>query len=146
MAIREGSVQTAAPAQKAFDLLSDVSRHGEWAAHPLTVTRNPGPERDPGATYSCHTAMLGGIKGAVQVISEDPPGSFVFEAQDASGHFRWSFTIVPDGSGSRITYRMEPVKVPLVMAVLTDMLIWPLAGKKGFEQTLQNIKRSVEAA
>ncbi len=146
MAIREGTVQTAASPQKAFDVLSDITRHGEWAAHKLTVTHNTGPERGPGATYTCHTDVLGGIAGAVQVIAEDPPGSFVYEAQDASGHFRWSFTIVPDGSGSRITYRMEPLKTPPLIGLLVSVVLWPLAGKQAFAQTLQNIKRSVEAA
>lgn len=147
MAVREGSVVVNATQQQVYDYVSNPVRHPEWGAHDTRVTPAPGTTGNgPGAVYHTYANVLGGLPGEMRVLAAEPPSRFVVQTRDKSGTFEFAFLLAPEGTGTRLTYRMTPLKVNPVLNLLVGLIFWPLVGKPSFQQTLGNLKTKTEAA
>ncbi|HVF19141.1 MAG TPA: SRPBCC family protein [Mycobacteriales bacterium] len=91
------TVRADAPPAAVWPLVADLSRHGEWAADPLTVTQ-------AGDGYeSVATSKGKEFRARLTVLESAEPRRFAFRATDATGTYEHVFTLEPDGAGTRIT-------------------------------------------
>ena len=91
------TVRAGAPPAAVWPLVADLTRHGEWAADPLTVI-------EAGDGYeSVATSKGKEFRATLTVLESVPPRRFAFRATDATGTYEHVFTLEPDGAGTRIT-------------------------------------------
>ena len=142
---REVSTYIEASPDVVFRYIADIRRHTEWGAEPLDITLESGPECGPGATFSS-IAHVGRMKITAQVlvVAEEPPLRFVYESKDPFGLHRWTMMVRPEGSGTRLTQRMERVQGPLWVRILQPYVLWPLQGRSDVQNGLANIKARLE--
>jgi len=150
------TVDIAASPQEVWDLVSDVTRIGEFSPETFEArwTRgSTGPE--VGATFKGHVKRNGvgpTYWSACRVTRCEPPtetGEGVFEfcvgTPDVTVN-NWGYRIVPDGSGgSRVTeyFRLE-AKLP--MKIYWALLGWSRGktNEKGMRTTLEKMKAVLE--
>ncbi len=150
------TVDIAASPQEVWDLVSDVTRIGEFSPETFEArwTRgSTGPE--VGATFKGHVKRNGvgpTYWSACRVTRCDPPtetGEGVFEfavgTPDVTVN-NWGYRIAPDGSGgSRVTeyFRLE-AKLP--MRIYWLLLGWSRGktNEKGMRTTLEKMKAVLE--
>ena len=101
------SVVAAAPPAAVWPLVADLTRHGEWAADPLTVT----PSGD--GYESVATSKGKEFRARLSVLESEAPRRFAFRAVDATGTYDHVFTLEPDGAGTRITRTVTGVGLSL---------------------------------
>lgn len=143
---REMNTYIEAAPEIVFRYVADIRRHPEWSADPLEITLEPGPDYGPGATFTT-TAHVGKGKifAQVSVIAEESPRRFVYESRDLFGHHRWTMTLRPEGTGTRLIQRMERLRGPLWLRLLQPYIMWPTVGQRSVGKGLANIKARLEA-
>lgn len=141
---REESIAIGAPPEAVFHYIADLRRHGEWGAQTWDITPVPGPERGPGATFASTAQMRFLGRSTIRIVAEEPPVRFVFDCVDWSGCHRWSMLVQPEGTCTRLRYRMERLQGPWWMHVLQPILLWPLGGRRYMRTALANIKMLLE--
>ena len=122
---REVTIPVSAPPERVFDYVSDIDRHCEWAADPLTV-RRAGDEQ-----WQSHLDM-GPLKADAVITVErlEPPERFSYVCRDSlSGTYRWTFTLRRTAGGTRLTHRVERLDGPLWIKLVQPWFMWPLAGR-----------------
>ena len=97
------TVRVEAPPSAVWPLVADLTRHGEWAADPLTVTA-------AGDGYESVARSKGKeFRARLSVLASDEPRRFVFRASDPTGTYEHVFTLEPDGAGTRVTRTVSGV-------------------------------------
>jgi hypothetical protein len=91
------TVRTDARPAAVWPLVADLTRHGEWAADPLTVTKTAD------GYESVATSKGKEFRATLTVLESVEPRRFAFRATDATGTYEHVFTLEPDGAGTRIT-------------------------------------------
>ncbi len=94
----ERSIEIASPADVVFDLVSDLTRHGEWATNPLTIEiSTPGPIAV--GTEFRSRAVMAGKKGEDKgrVTALESPTRFAFVTEGAAGIVENWFAVTPLG-------------------------------------------------
>ena len=89
---------------------------------------------------------LGYMVDRMRVVAAEPVSRFVVQTRDKSGTFEFAFLLSPEAGGTRLTYRMTPLRGNPVLNLLVNVFFWPLVGKPSFLQTLANLKAKTEAA
>jgi uncharacterized protein YndB with AHSA1/START domain len=85
------------PPDRVWALVSDLTRHGEWSADPLTVTAVDG------GYESVATSKGKEFRARLTVVESVPPSRFVFRAVDATGEYEHVITLAHEGAGTRVT-------------------------------------------
>ena len=146
----EVSVHMDAPPATVWDLVSDVTRIGEFSPETFEArwTRgSTGPEA--GATFKGHVKRNGvgpTYWTPCTVTACEPERRFEFSVgTDAMTVNNWGYRLEPEGSGTRVTeyFRLEP-SLPTRIYWL---LLGPLRGRtneRGMRQTLERMKAVVE--
>jgi len=138
----EERITIGAPAGAVYDYVSDFSRHGEWAANGLTVTKDGDGPVAMGSTFST-TAKQFGTQREHSTITELSPGTaFGWESKGALGLVRHRFDLVGDTS-TQVTKSAEFVQ-PSFLAKVTG---WRLAKDvpAGLRSDLAKIKAHLES-
>ena len=147
----EVSLHMDAPPEKVWELVSDVTRIGEFSPETFEAewTRgSTGPE--VGASFKGHVKRngVGPIYWSPCQVTQCVPNE-VFEfavGTDDVTLNNWGYRLEPDGKGTKVTeyFRLEPA--------LTMRLYWTLLGplrgrtnEKGMRTTLERMKAVVEA-
>jgi uncharacterized protein YndB with AHSA1/START domain len=86
------------PPDRVWALVSDLTRHGEWSADPLTVTALP-----DGGFASVATSKGKEFRARLSVVESVPPTRFVFRAVHATGEYEHVITLAHEGAGTRVT-------------------------------------------
>ncbi|KRB76409.1 polyketide cyclase [Nocardioides sp. Root190] len=151
----EDSIEIAAPADKVWALVTDISRMAKWSPQVVKSTVKGG-EVKLGTTFSNLNKQ--GVKRwptGGKVVRFVPPadgkaGDFAFKIRE--NRSVWSFAIEPTADGTTlVTERREtPQGISNVSLILTKVV---LGGQKGFtdelrtgiRQTLERIKAEAEA-
>lgn len=145
---KEINIFISAAAEDVFGYVANVRRHPDWAANPLEIHHMAGPESGLGATFAttAHRTVgfAGTFQGRIRVLIEEPPRRFVYETEDTSGRYQWTFFIIPEGNRTRLTHRMEKLSGPWILRWLQPAVLWPLIGKKQVKRGLENIKVHLE--
>jgi carbon monoxide dehydrogenase subunit G len=139
------------PPGEAFDLISDVTRTGEWSPECTSCEWVDGATAAaPGARFVGHNQIGSRTWDMPAVVDVAEPGrSFQFHTErNGEVRTRWGFEITEEGSGTRLTQWYERVGAPPVLAKLVERLV--MGGRKqhnarNMEQSLARIKALLEA-
>lgn len=98
------STEIRAAPETVFAYVSDLSKHGEWAANALRVEPRDNTPLRVGKKYDS-TATVGGreFHAALQITAYDPPRVFSFSGSDETGTFSHRFTFEPVENRTRVT-------------------------------------------
>src|SRR5262245_27935812 len=91
-----------------FAYLSDLTRHGEWAANPLRIEAlTPGPVA-VGSRYHSE-AQVGrfAFSAELWVTVCQPPRIFTFAGKDETGQFEHRFTLSPQANETQVERRIS---------------------------------------
>ncbi|GAA4829133.1 SRPBCC family protein [Actinomycetospora corticicola] len=138
----------AAPPEKVWELVGDPARMGEISPECYSVRwlgRATGPK--PGARF-----IGWNRKGLLRwpttsTVAEYVPASLISWDVDVAGQSvaRWSFTLEPEGAGTRITQRWVDKRTAIASLVgkarTNDS---PARNREGMAQTLATVKARVE--
>src|SRR5437867_8802782 len=100
MAVFQQSTTVNVDPQKAFNYLSDITKHGEWATHLVEARKTSEGPIAVGSTFETVGKQFGTHRAEVKITELVPTKKIVFEAQDDSGQFRHSFTLAAAGGGT----------------------------------------------
>lgn len=110
----------AAPAV-VWPLVSDVTKHAEWSADPLTVT--PTGE----FTYDTVARAKGKeFRARVEVLDVVPEKRVVFRAIDATGTYEHTISLTPEGTGTRITREISATGLSFGQRLLFYVVLYPV--------------------
>jgi hypothetical protein len=146
---REATVRVAASPQRVYDVVSDVTRMGEWspetvrcewldgAAGPAVGARFKGSNKRGWARWST----------VPRVVAADPGREFAFVVDDLT---RWSYRFEPDGDGCRVVESFEMLRdLPLKFRIADRAMgikDRPADLERAMGETLERVKRAVEGA
>ena len=131
--------------EAAFQYLSDLTRHPEWAANKLDIQKTSDGPTVEGTTFHSAGHLMGKHEGEVRIIELVPNEKIVYEADDDTGRFRHSILLAPADGGTMITKSAEVLET----RALTMKLASPLLGlivPRGLQQDLEKIKARLEAS
>jgi uncharacterized protein YndB with AHSA1/START domain len=145
------TVRIAAPPDRVWDLVSDVTRIGEFSPETFEAQWLDGADGPrPGARFRGHVRRNG--RGPVYwttctVTAADPGREFAFSVAGLGGAtantWRYSLEPIPDGTDATESFEMP--------ATLMNRVYWTLAGPArlrtnldGMRATLERIKAVVE--
>lgn len=138
----------AAPPEAVWDLVTDVTRYGEWSPECTGGEWVDGP-RGAGSVFRGHN-RLGPFRWTTTCTVEewDPPTSFGYVARFAllRAATRWRFRIEPVPEGCRVTQAFESVGTPRVMTGLERLLRRDRQVVAGMQHTLARLAEAAEQA
>ena len=144
--VRTHQILVHAPLQKAFDYVSDLTRHPEWSGGELKIREvTPGPI-SIGKEYQSHgeVAVQKNRPNTVHVSQYEPPHKFGFVAKDPDfGNVSHEFTFIPQNGGTLITRTMTTSLNPLI-AILFRYFIYPLIGKPSMNKAMLALQKRLE--
>jgi hypothetical protein len=144
------SLRIAAPADRLYDIVSDITQMGRlspecvggrWlggATGPAVGARFKGTNKRGLARWSTTN----------EVVAADPGREFAFETQQSGT--RWAFRFEPDGDGTVVTEERAAFKPrPLVAKVFTTLLLGGLDShedelRDGMRATLERLRAVAE--
>jgi hypothetical protein len=144
------SLRIAAPADRLYDIVSDITQMGRlspecvggrWlggATGPAVGARFKGTNKRGFARWSTTN----------EVVAADPDREFAFETQQSGT--RWAFRFEPDGDGTVVTEERAAFKPrPLVAKVFTTLLLGGLDShedelRDGMRATLERLRAVAE--
>ena len=149
-AVDRATVTIAAPPEAVWDLVTDISRMGEWSPE-TTSCRWLGKRKGPevGARFVGFNKR-GWARWAttVRVVEAERGRSFAFRV-DGIG-VRWGYVFEPEGDGTRLseTRDLSGARIPVVKAL--SVFVGGMDGhadelRAGMQATLERIKAAAEA-
>lgn len=121
------STQISAPPEAVYDLVSDVTRMGEWSSvcHSC-VWQNGAHAPVVGAQFVGHNRQGDRDWSATcQVISAEPGAEFAFatlvpEADEPLWRTVWRYTLAPEDGGTRLTESFKVINPPAAAAGMSE--------------------------
>lgn len=139
----EKSIDINVPPQKAFDYLSDVTKHTEWASHNLSAEKTSSGPIAVGTTFSTTGHQMGTHTGVVTIKELVPGQKIVYESNDDTARIKHAFELAPQNGGTRVTKSFETVKTGLMLTLFRPMMY--VAAPRGLQNDLAKIKAKLEA-
>jgi hypothetical protein len=137
----EAAVEIAAAPARVYDLVSDITRMGEWS---------PECRRcewvEPGKTFRGHN-QVGLFKWSTEanVVAADPGREFAFTTVvKGRESTRWRYRIEPQGDRSRLTESYEFVWAPRHLVIADVLMRRDQQLDRGMRKTLARIKAAAE--
>ena len=144
--VRSHQVLVHVPLQKAFDYVSDLTRHPEWSGGQLRIGAvTPGPIA-VGKEYISHgeVAIQKDRPNTVQVTQYESPHKFAFAAKDPDfGKVTHEFTFTGQ-NGSVLITRTMTVNLNPFVAVAFRFFIYPLIGRPSMNRAMAGLKAKLE--
>lgn len=125
--------RTEASAEAVWPLVSDLTRHGEWSADPLTVTAVA-----DGAYESVARSKGKEFRATLEVLESVAPSRFAFRAKDATGTYEHVITLAPEGSGTTITREITATDLSLGQKALFYAVL-PVVKKPNAQKALDKL-------
>jgi uncharacterized protein YndB with AHSA1/START domain len=156
----EESVHVDADVEHVWALVADIRRHPEFAG-PRSITKQIEFDGDlqPGARWLAHERFGPQKFDAPSEVSEVEPGHLLAwvsfppirheEDRGEGGRVLWSYTVDPDGTGSKLTHHMQvlpPEKGARTLKAMYAVLRLPHQQARGIHTSLTNIKTAAETA
>ena len=145
-AVRSHQILVHAPLQKAFDYVSDLTRHPEWSGGELKIEAiTPGPIA-VGKEYISHgeVATQKDRPNTVQVTQYESPHKFAFAAKDPDfGKVTHEFTFI-EQNGSVLITRTMTVNLNPFVAFAFRFFIYPLIGRPSMNRAMAGLKAKLE--
>ncbi|CAN5502358.1 SRPBCC family protein [soil metagenome] len=147
----ETSTDIAAPPERVWALITDVTQMGRWSPECLRCTWLDGADGpEVGARFKGHNKRGLLRWSTISIVVEaDEPEHFAFEVADS--RMRWGYRFEPTSQGTRVTeYRREvgpkPAYVRLAYAARLLGRDPDAVVRSGMAETLVRLKAAAEAA
>jgi len=144
--VRSHQVLVHAPLQKAFDYVSDLTRHPEWSGGELKIEAiTPGPIA-VGKEYQSRgeVAVQKNRPNTVKVTEYEPPHKFAFAANDPDfGIVTHEFRFTEQNAGVLIE-RIMTVNLKPIIALGFRFFIYPLIGRPSMNRAMAGLKERLE--
>ena len=145
----EVAVKINAPAEKVYDLITDVTQMGRWSPE-CTGGKWTGGATGPavGATFKgSNRHGLARWTTHCTVTKADPGKAFEWEVKESG--MRWGYRFEPDGGGTRVTeYREQRAETPFYIKLVQKSGLIGRNREKllvdGMRQTLERVKEAAE--
>lgn len=133
-----------APAEKVYAYLADLSRHTEWASHPLKLEpASPGAFTAVGSTFASVGHQFGRDNTETVTVRELVPNqSIIYESNGKGGLTRHTFALIAANGGTRLSKSMESVSWPAFTKLLTPFFMIALPAAMATD--LKRIKAKLE--
>jgi hypothetical protein len=143
------SIDIAAPPDVVYDLVSDITRTGEWSPECRSCEWVDVPGQ-VGSRFKGHNRQ-GPARWTTtaKVITADRPRTFGFATLFKDGDAtRWTYDIAANGDGTRLTESFESVDAPALIKLAERWLVRNRQEQleKGLDETLAKIKAIAETA
>jgi uncharacterized protein YndB with AHSA1/START domain len=141
----EQQITINAPAEKVFNYLADISKHGEWGkpSQKLQVEKTSEGPVGQGSTFKSVGQQFGQQNDTVTIAEYVPNQRVVYESQGKAGHIRHTFELSPSGGGTQVTKRVEVVKAGFPFVIFQPIVkAFILPG--AMQSDLQRIKEKLE--
>jgi uncharacterized membrane protein len=139
----EETIDVKAPADKVWPLVSDFTRHGEWAGHGLQATKTSDGPVGVGTTYATTAKQFGTQKENSTVTAMSSPSQFEWDSRGALGVVHHWFSLSRSGDVTTVRKGAELTQ-PSFLAKLSGRKIAKDL-PKGLRADLENIKARSEA-
>lgn len=97
------SIHVAATPRQVYDVVSDVTRTGEWSVFTRACEWEDADGPRVGARFTGHNSRPGRAWDTrSEVVAADPAREFAWVV---NGLVRWGFEMAPEGDGTRLTHR-----------------------------------------
>lgn len=144
--VRTHQIHVRAPLQKAFDYVSDLTRHPEWSGGELRIEPvTPGPIA-VGKEYQSRgqVAIQKNRPNTVQITKYESPHKFAFAAMDPDfGKVTHEFTF-KEQDGGVLIQRIMTVNLNPLMALTFRFFIYPLIGHPSMDKAMAGLKEKLE--
>ena len=147
---RSGSttVHIAAPPEKVWALISDITRMGEWSPETIKAEWADGATGPAVGARFKGTNKLGFLRWSTKPMVEvaDPGREFTFVTMlRSTKETRWSYRLTPSGDGTDVTESWEELaRIPIIgRFMMNDRREAQLT--EGCAKTLARIKAAAEA-
>jgi uncharacterized protein YndB with AHSA1/START domain len=145
-AVRSHQILVQVPLQKAFDYVSDLTRHPEWSGGELKIEAiTPGPIA-VGKEYQSRgeVAVQKNRPNTVKVTEYEPPRKFAFAANDPDfGIVTHEFKFTEQKAGILIE-RIMTVNLNPIIAFGFRFFIYPLIGRPSMNRAMASLKERLE--
>lgn len=145
------SIDVARPPEILYDMVSDVTRMGEWSPICTACRWDDGAGPTPGSWFTGRNEVPGRVwETRSQIEVAERPREFTFVVGE--GFVRWSYTFAHADGGTRLTESWEFLPAGIARfherygddaeAQIADRIA---AAHRGIPETLAAIKRAAEA-
>ncbi len=136
-----------APAEKVFNYVADISKHGEWGqpSQKLQVEKTSEGPVGQGSTFRSVGQQFGRQEDTVTITEYVPSQRVVYESQGKAGHLRHWFKITPADSGVAVEKGFEIVKAGFPF-VLFAPIVTAFIAPGALKGDLERIKAKVEGS
>jgi uncharacterized protein YndB with AHSA1/START domain len=141
-------ITIAAPPEKVWPWVADLSKHGEWSPRPYHVQLVSGEADVVGSRYrSVGWVPPNDNNHANDVVITEvaPMTRFALEATDSNGTFTSTFDLAPVGAGTEVTHRLVFPPLRGIAAILVPV-VFPLVGKADIRKRMKLLKAKAEQA
>ena len=147
------SIHIEAASEKVYDLVSDVTRMGEWSPETHScewIDGATGPTA--GARFKARNKRgLLRWSNKPKVVAAEPGREFAFSRTAPGSVVVWRYRMEPEGSGTKLTESYEVEKAPpAVVEKVIDLLMRTKDRaaelRDGMRQTLGRIKAAAESS
>lgn len=131
------------PLEQAFDYVSDLTRHGEWASDPVQIVPLSSGSPAVGSRYRS-TAQSHGVTfhSELEITECVPPTRFAFVGQDSTGRVNHLFTFQSTDKGTLVKRRMQ-FDVNLLQWLAYLVVVYPVRIPSA-RRTLKLLKERLE--
>jgi uncharacterized protein YndB with AHSA1/START domain len=130
--------------EKAFAIVSDVTRHPEWATTKLEVQKTSEGEIAVGSTFHTTGYQFGKHEGEVRIVELVPNEKIVYESNDDAAHNRHSVLLAPAEGGTMITKSMQVLEAKSLLFKMASPMLGLIA-PRGLQADLESMKQQLEA-
>jgi uncharacterized protein YndB with AHSA1/START domain len=144
------TIQIQAPPEKVYDMVTDVTRMGEWSPECQKaewVAGASGPA--PGARFKGHNKLNWLIRWSTTptVKVADPGREFTFETgKPGNEETRWTYRFEPNGDGTELTESFESLRYGAFMKMTAKPSKRTAKLNADIQQTLERIKQAAEGS
>jgi len=136
-----------APVDRVWPWVADLGKHPQWSPKAYTVEWTQGEPNAVGSRFR----SVGWVPGDKQHVNEGeivenrPQERFALRSQDKDATYDNTYTLEPQGQGTKVTFRLDFVDMKGMAAFAVPML-FPLIGKKDLRTRMGLLKAKVEAS
>jgi hypothetical protein len=125
--------RTEASSDSVWPLVSDLTRHVDWSADPLTVTA-----KADGTYESVATSKGKQFRAALTVTESVPKRRFAFRATDPTGTYEHVFTLEQEGAETVVTREITAIGLTPAQLALYYVAL-PIVKKPSAQRSLDRL-------
>lgn len=147
MTSAEFTVTIDATPEEVWPWVADLARHVEWSPKPYRIEWIQGEPNAVGSRFHSVGAIPGDKDHANEgeITESQPHTRFALRSKDGQGEYANTYTLVPNGAGTDVRYRLEFIRMHGIAALLLPV-VFPLSGKPEARKRMLALKAKVEGS